>query len=374
MKINEIYLECHRIVDNPIKYMKEEKEKTGQKYIGYICIFPPEELLHASGYIPVRIMGFSNKFINSEKYITSNCCEYVKSMIDFLSSEDAEILDGVVFGHCCDTLQVTANIAPTITNKNIFVYNVPANLDSEAAFNYVKKEICNFRSELEETLSIQLKEEKMEESYNTYKENRRLLKELYRLRKDNTGLISGYDSLAVIMAGLYMPKEKHNELLRELLNQLENETQQQLKSEKKKILISGILNLNLNIIKAIEESDAIVMNDDLCEGARMIPRNEVCEYKYPDAFAENTTSLFCPVKNYKHSSYEQILRDKYTETGCNGIIFVYFPFCDPQFMEYAYVKKKFAEEKIKTLLIETVINTNNFAQLQTRIEAFVESL
>jgi benzoyl-CoA reductase/2-hydroxyglutaryl-CoA dehydratase subunit BcrC/BadD/HgdB len=354
--------------------MKEEKEKTGQKYIGYICIFPPEEILHASGYTPVRIMGFSNKFINSEKYITSNCCEYVRSMIDFLSTEESEMLDGVVFGHCCDTLQVTANMAPNITNKNIFVYNVPANLDTEYAHNYVKKEICNFKSGFEETLSIQIKDDKLEESYNIYKENRRLLKELYRLRKDKPGLISGYDSLAVIMAGLYMPKEKHNELLQQLLNQLGNEAQQYIKNNKKKILISGILNLNLSIIKSIEESGAIVINDDLCEGARMIPRNDAGEYKYPDALADNTTSLFCPVKNYKHISYEQILRDKYTETDCNGIIFVYFPFCDPQFMEYAYVKKKFTEEKVKTLLIETVINTNNFAQLETRIEAFVESL
>lgn len=372
MDINDIYRECHRIVNDPVNYIKEEKVKGGDKYIGYTCIFPPEEILHAAGYIPIRIMGFSKKIMNSEKYITSNCCEFVRSIIDFLSSEDADYLDGIVFSHCCDTLQVTASIAHGITEKDIFIYNIPTNLDLQYSFDYIKSAISRFKLELESRLNIVIDEDMLQNSYQIYRENRQLLSKLYELRRNKPGIISGYNSLAVIISGLYMPKEKHNELLKNLLDQLE--IQDYKETDKKKIIVSGIINCNLKLIELIEESGAIVIDDDLCEGARAIPLQDSGDFKYPDAFASVTSNLFCPVKNYQNTSYEKILIDKYMESNCDGVIFIFFPFCDPQFMEYAYVKRKLAEKAIKSLLVETVINTNNFAQLQTRIEAFLESL
>ncbi len=372
MDIKDIYRECHRIVDDPVKYIKEEKVKSGGKYIGYTCIFPPEEILHAAGYIPIRIMGFSKKNINSEKYITSNCCEFARSIIDFLSSEDADSLDGIVFSHCCDTLQVTACIAHGITDKNIFIYNIPTSLDSQYSHDYIKSAISGFKLEMESRLNIEIDEEMLQKSYQIYRENRQLLSKLDELRRNKPGIISGYDSLAVTISGLYMPKDKHNELLKSLLEQLE--LQEYKKTDKKKIIVSGIINCNLKLIELIEESGAIVLSDDLCEGARTVPLKDSGDFSYPDAFARVTSNLFCPVKNYQNISYEKILIDKFKEADCDGVIFIYFPFCDPQFMEYAYVKRKFAEEGIKSLLVETVINTNNFAQLQTRVEAFLESL
>lgn len=372
MDTKVIYKKCHEIVKDPVKYITEEKRKTGKKYIGYTCIFPSEEILHAAGYIPIRIMGFSKKLINSERYITSNCCEFARSIVEFLSSKDAEILDGFLFSHCCDTLQVTADIASDIMEKEIFIYNIPTNLDSKYSKNYIESAICDFKLSVENKLDIKIDVEQIEKSYYIYLENRKLLSRLSEIRSSKPGIISGYDSLAVMIAGLFMPKEEHNELLKDLLDSLEVEEYK--KTNKKKILVSGIINCNLDLINIIEESGAIVIEDDLCEASRVLPFHYEEKFKFPHTLASVTSNLFCPVKNYQNISYEKVLLDKINRSKCDGTIFIYFPFCDPQFLEYVYVKKRFQEKDIKSLLVEIVVNSNNFAQLQTRIEAFLESI
>ncbi|HLG93869.1 MAG TPA: 2-hydroxyacyl-CoA dehydratase, partial [candidate division Zixibacteria bacterium] len=38
-------------------YAKEWKQRTGRKVLGYFCTYVPEEILHAAGVLPVRILG-----------------------------------------------------------------------------------------------------------------------------------------------------------------------------------------------------------------------------------------------------------------------------------------------------------------------------
>ena len=69
-----------------------------------------------------------------------------------------------------------------------------------------------------------------------------------------------------------------------------------------------------------------------------------------------------------------IILNKYYDSGADAIIFIFFPFCDPQYLAHATIKKKLKDVGIRSLILEAGIGKSNFAQIQTRIEALLESL
>lgn len=372
MKAEEIIKKCHEISKNPKSYMRREKKAGGLKYIGYTCIFAPEELFHAAGFTPVRILGFDSRMPNSEKYLPSNCCEFVKSLVESLQADENELWDGLVFSHCCDTLQVVADVSPKFYANKIYRFNVPTNFDGKHSVKYMNSEVLKLKTRLEEQSGRSISPESLKNSWSIYTQNRRLIGRFYELRKEKPGVISGYDSMAVMTAGLFMKKEAHNGLLRELIEELEKKAGYEKPG--KRILLSGITNGNAELIGLIEQSGCTVVDEDLCETSRSMPRVIEEEFILPDSFSSLLQSRYCPVKNYTGLNYHDLLIKRYEDIKADGIIFTLFPFCDPQFIDYAILKRKLSERKVKSLLVEVVVGGGNFAQIQTRIEAFIESL
>ena len=72
--------------------------------------------------------------------------------------------------------------------------------------------------------------------------------------------------------------------------------------------------------------------------------------------------------------YSELLMKKYRETAAEGIVIFLFRFCDPQYMEYAMAKPRLMDANIPTLVLEPVIDGDNFKQIETRLEAFIESI
>ena len=63
-------------------------------------------------------------------------------------------------------------------------------------------------------------DEALQESVAVYNRNRQLVEEVYRLRRERPGLLSGREGTACAVAGMWMRKEEHNRLLEELLEGL----------------------------------------------------------------------------------------------------------------------------------------------------------
>ena len=264
---NRIIQEAYRILESPYDYLRSESRK-GYRYFGFNCIYVPEEILHAAGFVPVRLFGSPEGIHASEKYIPGHCCEFTKGILSSFDRSVFDFLEGAAFGFCCDTMQVASNIVMERLHPNVLQVNVPTKLGSELTREYFLEETALFRSSIEERFNIRIEDEDLENSLKVYRENTRLLNRLKAFQVERPGSISGADRIALASAGFFMPRESHNELLEEVLQRLENEKPDGI-DLRKKIIISGFIHNNIRMLKQIEDLGVTVIDDDLCEGSRV---------------------------------------------------------------------------------------------------------
>ncbi|MGZ7442134.1 2-hydroxyacyl-CoA dehydratase subunit D [Paenibacillus sp. TH7-28] len=371
MELNEIIKECHDIIRDPKAYLRQRQEETGCRYMGYTCPFAPGPVIHAADYVPVRIFGFEKKLEQTDKYLPSNCCEFAKNITEFLGSSESDFLEGMLFTHCCDTLQVVTDISERILSKPVYRFNLPTHIDSESALMFTNRQVTELANALNaggRTAS----EDSIEHSWAIYRRNGELLRRLYELRAEKPGVLSGTDAIALMIAGHFMPKEQHNLYLEQVITELEN---REGKRGVLNVVLSGFNNGDVELIRLIESCGCNVIYDDLCETSRGIPHGEpAAGYAFPDSISGDIASCYCPAKTCTQSDSPNRLLQKIRDTEAKGVIFFLLPFCDPQAIEYAGLKRKLNAEGIRSLVLEPVFGSRNSAQLHTRIEAFLESL
>ena len=373
---NQLIKKAHRIADDPYGFIKA-RSKEKKRYIGYTCLFVPEEILHAAGFIPIRIFGKHKGLDTSEKYIPSQCCDFVKNLTSSFDKGTFSFLEAAVFGFCCDTMQVTSSILKERRLIEVFQINIPTKFGGALARNYLIKEIDLFRRSMEERLKITITEEALYESIRIYQENDSLLGQLKDFKKTASGSLAGSDFLAALSMGCFIPKEAHNAYLKELLEALKARSENVTRptgDKKKRIILSGFLNNDIDLVRRIENLGVSIVDEDLCEGSRSLTSGKALDLAPTHLIADRILSRYCPVKSEFKMDYSEQLIKKYRENAAEGIVIFLYRFCDPQYMEYAMAKPRLIDANIPTLVLEPVIGGDNFKQIETRLEAFIESI
>ncbi|MCK5567249.1 MAG: 2-hydroxyacyl-CoA dehydratase, partial [Actinomycetia bacterium] len=99
------------------------------KNIGWLCTYAPEEMIIASNFNPVRILG-DKKLKKSESYFPINFCPYLKSSWEaLLGSKDG--LSAVIFTNSCDGMRrLYDTAAHYLEDMPVYMLDVPRNTDS----------------------------------------------------------------------------------------------------------------------------------------------------------------------------------------------------------------------------------------------------
>ena len=80
-----------------------ELRKAGKKVIGYLCLYPPVELITALGLVPFRIFGdMSEPITAADRVSTTVVCPFLRSILDLALKGKFDFLDGTVGAHTCD--------------------------------------------------------------------------------------------------------------------------------------------------------------------------------------------------------------------------------------------------------------------------------
>ena len=82
----------------------------------------------------------------------------------------------------------------------------------------------------------------------------------------------------------------------------------------------------------------------------------------------------CPAKYDPDFRREQALLDTVKQSKADGVIFLVLRSCDPYSFDYPLLKKALDKEGYPSLFIEYDQQTGSFQQIQTRVEAFVETI
>jgi benzoyl-CoA reductase/2-hydroxyglutaryl-CoA dehydratase subunit BcrC/BadD/HgdB len=341
--------------------------------IGFFCPLVPEELIHAAGALPFRLMGTSVPITHAQAHLPPYCCHLVKASLESLLQGELHFLRGMVFCQTCDSMQGLSDIW---AHQGIvpwqFNLMIPTHLDSEYARPYLRAEMERFRDFLESNAG-KISPRKLKASIELFNRIRERLREIYALRRTSMAQIPGDYFARIIRAGYWMDRVRYLELLEGLVASLPKQT------EGNDSLIPVYLTGNMThadtYFSLIEDAGAIVVQDDLCSGARTF-RLMVAEDRDPlEALTERYfQSFFCPTKYMGPQAHINTLVKEVEDSKAQGVIFLLYKYCEACFFDYPDLKAALDAKGIPTLLLEVEDPFQSKEQLKVRIQAFVEML
>ena len=165
-------------------------------------------------------------------------------------------------------------------------------------------------------------------------------------------------------------KEEHNKLLRHLLSQIENRVDTPKKGIR--LLVSGSVMDNTEMMKTIEGTGANVVADDLCTGSRYFwdlanPTTDPLR-----AIANRyMNKIPCPFTVHSEDRFKHTLAmaKQYEVEG--AVIFV-LKFCDTHLFDAPILMEELKAQGLPVLYLEWEHAMSGIAGLKTRIEAFIE--
>jgi benzoyl-CoA reductase subunit C len=348
------------------------KKETGGKVIGTLCCSVPEEIIHAAGILPVRLLGEHQPTTEADLHLPVNLCPYCKSWFDQLLKGKYDYLDGLAIPNVCNVIKASYGFSKyLIKYRYIHFVDVPQRI-SPGGVEFFTKKLVEFKKSLEEFGEKKISNENLSHSIRIYNENRSFLEKLYTLRKKYPSIIKGSQVQSVVIAGMLMPKEKHNELLSSLLNELDKSPK--ASEDGVNIFISASVLDDTEFLELVEECGGNVVADDMPMGSRYFHGLVNTEDEPLHALAERyLTKIACPRKMSPADRLAFSL-SKMEGIKINGTIIHAMRACDPHLYEYPLLRQEMERRGLPVLFFRGEETATEREQQKSDIEAFIEVL
>ena len=368
-------------------YRAKQLKAKGKKIIGYLCIYPPLEMMTALDLVPYRLFGDIREPITQADSCLPTCvCPFLRSTLDLGLKSKYDFLDGVVMAHACEVAEKLAHIWQTYLNPPYSFYIDTPHTKHEAALEYHRRLLDDFKKSLESFTGKKLSAESLGEAIKVHNQQRALARELYGMRKPAPPLISGVETLQVMKALMSIPLEEGNELLREVISEVKERKNGSKKGTR--LLIWGSIIDDIALIEMMEEAGANVVMDDTCVGSRpFFPDVEMSAEPLDDLAHRYLLDLKCPrtwmqavpgetKKDYMADLKARFgyVRDYAKEWNAKGVILYDLRYCDIHGYEVPQIKDYLDSVGLPSLYLEHDYSEAALAPLRTRVQAFLEVL
>jgi len=368
-----LWEQVQEVIENRHEYARRWKERTGGRVFGYLCTYVPEELIYAAGILPVRVLGSHEVEDVTSNYIFHMFCPYCRDCLAQGLLGRYEYLDGLVYAYSCIHIRQTydswvRHLSPPFS---YFLY-MPDNLKNPAVLRQFVRELSLFKAALEEWLGREVTEAALEEAIRVYNLNRKLLGQIYSLRKQDPPPLSGSEALGLVLAGMLMDKAEHNRLLEQAYEEVASRRSDS--PGLPRLMVISSENDDLELIRFIESLGTRVVVDDNCVGTRYFLE----EVPPGEGLLEGLALRYirkplCPVKDIVGRERLSHILELAEEYRVQGAIFLKAKFCDPQEYDIPAISAALKEKNIPSLTLECDL-VNPVGQFRTRIEAFLEML
>lgn len=372
-KVEAILSQLKDIAANPKKAMDDYKAETGKGAVGIMPIYAPEEMVHATGYLPMGIWGAQGKTISKARtYLPPFACSIMQQVMELQCEGAYDDLAAVLFSVPCDTLKCLSQ--KWKGTSTVIVFTHPQNRGLEAANTFLVKEYELVKAQLEHYLGVTITNAALERSIAIYNENRQVMREFVKVAAEYPQVIDAVSRHAVFKARQFMLKEKHTELVKELIAEVKAMPVQPWTG--KKVIVAGILLEPNELLDIFNEFGLAIVDDDLAQESRQI-RVDVLDgeegplYRMAKAWQQ---MYGCSVATDTKKGRGKMLMNKMAQTGADAVIIAQMKFCDPEEWDYPVMYREFEERGVKNLMIEVDQEVTSFEQVKTRLQSFVEMM
>lgn len=360
------------IAGDPRKAMADHLAETGKGAIGMMPIYAPEELVHATGFLPVGLWGGSRPVTKARTYLPPFACSVMQQVMELECEGAYDDLAAVVFSVPCDTLKCMSQ--KWKGTSPVLVFTHPQNRGLEAANRFLEREYAILKEKLEDITGVKITNAALERSIQIYNENRAAMREFSALAAQYPQVISAVDRHAVFKARLFMEKSRHTALVRSLMEAVRASEPQPWTG--KKVVVTGILLEPNGLLELFDRLGLAIVADDLAQESRQI-RVDVPDGDEAPLYrlAKVWQNMYgCSVATDPQKQRGPMLLDMVRKTGADAVVVAMMKFCDPEEWDYPIYYKQFEAQGVRSLMIEVDQESTSFEQLHTRLQSLVETL
>lgn len=265
-KAMQQFTETAATLNNP---SLENWKEQGGKIVGYFCSSVPEELITAAGLLPFRMRAIGSEGTElSDTYFSSISCSYPRHAFDLALRGKYDFTDGVIFLNTCDHVRrLFDNWKQTVNPSFAHILSLPRKTE-DPQVEWYRDELMDLKKNLENHFGVEITDDALRTAIKLHNETRHLQKQLYASRRGENPKISGTDMLVITIAGTAMPREQYNQLLRELLDDIDQSNGND-GYRARLMIVGGILD-DPEYLKIIEDMGGLIVTDSLCFGSRIL--------------------------------------------------------------------------------------------------------
>lgn len=349
----------------------------GGKVMGHFQVYFPEEIAHAAGMLPVKIMGAGTSIEckQADARIASFVCSILRTSLELGLSGRLDFMSLFVTTPICDAARNVCGIwnrnFPNLTSQILYL---PQNPNSGQAAEYLRGEYARILQLMEEMTGRKVTAEDLRRSIALFNENRRLLGELYRVKRETPWLISAVEAYTLTRAGGLMDREEHNRLLQQVLELLPSRPGK--KQDRIRVVFEGGFceQPPMDMLAVIQEA-CYVVDDDLLIGLRYLTAPVATEgdplLNLAHAYLEHST--YSPVQHDSRKPKEHMLLERVKNAGAEAVIVAAAKMCEPGLEEQVGYSQALDAAGIPHMVVEFEEKMTIFEQMRMEIETFVEA-
>jgi len=372
--LDDALAECRDLIEQPEYPTVKRWRDAGGKVVGHFQVYFPEEIVHAAGMLPVKMRGAPAEATLADSHFGSYLCSILKTNLEVALNKQLE-LDMFVSHPICDAARNLAAIWGRNFSYPCQILYLPQNPNSSHSATYLTDEYARLQRTIETVADREVSDDDLRRSIAVFNENRRLLRELYDIKRDTPWLVSAEDAYALMAVGGLIPREEHNELLSTLLPQLRERPLKQ--QDRIRLVFEGGFceQPPLDLIRMLGRT-CYVVDDDFLIGLRWILEDVASDGKplanLADAYLEK--SSYSPVQHDNRKPKERMLLERIAASRADAAIIAAAKMCEPGLEEQVAYTMALDEHKIPYFVTEFEENMTSFDSLELQVETFLENL
>jgi benzoyl-CoA reductase subunit C len=370
----ELIAACREVVEDIEFPTVRRWRERGGRVLGHFQVYFPEELAHAAGMLPVKVRGAQVERREADSRFGSYICSILRTSLELAMSGRLEV-DMFVTHPICDAARNLAGIWERNLTTPAQILYLPQNPNSAFASDYLTEEYRRVLGDIEGIAGTTVTDEALRASIAVYNENRRLLRELYAIKRATPWLLPVDEAYVLVAIGAMILREEHNELLRAVLPRLRERSGRP--QDRMRVVFEGGFceQPPLDLLHAIAQF-VYVVDDDLLIGLRWIT-SDVDDAGDPvrglaSAYLEQ--SSYSPVQHDLRKPKEAMLLERIRGAGAQAAIIAAAKMCEPGLDEQVAYAHALDAAGVPYFVTEFEEQMTGFDHLQIQLETFVENL
>lgn len=360
----------------------EKWHTSGKRIVGYTCSFLPLEILHAADILPVRLRGIQpESLVIGDTYYGPFVCTFPKTILQLVGEGKYAFLDGAIVSTGCDAMrrldecwrkadEDIAGILPPFFHY----FDVPHKV-APHSLKWFTDEIKTVIGALERHFDVTLSNADLTRAIKAQNRIRHLIDTLNDFRASDICPLTGTDFYTAMIAGTVLPQEVYADGLTELIRQI-NENKDSAHTDKKRILISGSVCDDADLIRLIESCGCVVVAENLCFGIKD-GDDRVAEDSEPiSALARRyLAAATCPRMFGGYQDRLKLLKTKIEKFRVDGVIVQNVRFCELHSAENGLFERDLAALNVPVLRVEREYGPiTETGRMKMRVDAFLEKM